>query len=627
MNTMVHTRNQVVKMNRRDTWFLFIILILIFIGYFYPIIYDLQEHEGVTIFVIDTFDDSLLSHGDIVSMIIEQETPQFEIRRLNVKEEDTYGIDKYYQALDTVYNYKLQNYDRKVIVNISLGFYQPENYHRQLIENLNDLGVGIVAAAGNDDSPISFYPSAYKDEVVAVASVKGDEKTDYSNYGEHIDVCAEGRFFTTFTLPQFFSYRASGTSFAAPRVSSFLAKIMATQKDIDFNQALEKLKELSVPLDDELFERNLLGSGKISNFKFLINYNQTKLFFYYILPGLVFLMMFYLLVKKMGLIAVPYLLLLVIVLGPFFIFIRDNFLRVFTKRMFTSYNFKLLGLFIISYLLAKLITTYEKYYLLKLYVFVNVVTSTTLYFWDGLNLLNFGIYNIILILVLFSIERYYYNKTQDSKEITELNSDSYRVVNKVKENIMADTDFDKDKLYELLKLYKFTRKKHVKKAVVDILIKKLETMPLSYLFKNARNIIVKNYLFEVIENKQEKVKLEDLFKVLKYEYRFIDKLFNQFTYHEIKDQLMIEFDKKEVDLDKLLKVVNYYNERSFMDYLILIYEDYEECWDRFLIAKTILKLSVERNRKELVRRFLQDRCGLVIEEAEYYRKKEGYDIG
>src|SRR6056297_453085 len=146
-------------MNKRDVWILFIILILVLIGYIYPVIYSFQEHESVTIFVIDTFDQSMLSHGEVVTSIIEQQVPQFNIKRLNVKEKEHYGISKYYQALDQIYNYKLQNTQEKVIVNISLGFYESEEYHEILIERLAELGVGVVAAAGNDDSPIAFYPA------------------------------------------------------------------------------------------------------------------------------------------------------------------------------------------------------------------------------------------------------------------------------------------------------------------------------------------------------------------------------------------------------------------------------------------------------------------------------------
>ena len=93
-------------MNRRDIWILFIIFILIFAGYIYPLVYNFQEQETVTIFVIDTFGDGMLSHGDIVSSIIEQEVPNYNIKKMNVKKGDSFGVENYYQALTEIYNYK-----------------------------------------------------------------------------------------------------------------------------------------------------------------------------------------------------------------------------------------------------------------------------------------------------------------------------------------------------------------------------------------------------------------------------------------------------------------------------------------------------------------------------------------
>jgi len=614
-------------MNRRDVALLFIILLLVLIGYIYPVIYDFQEHDSVTIFVIDTFDDSMLSHGEIVSSIIEQEVPQFEIKKLNVKQEDHYGISKYYEALDQIYNYRLQNSDEKILVNISLGFYESENYHQLLIKNISDLDVGIIAAAGNDDSPIAFYPAAYEKEVIAVASIQGNKKTDYSNYGEYIDICAEGSFFTTISLPQFFSYRATGTSFAAPRVTAFLAKILSSEKDMSIQTAVENLNKLSVPLDDQLYEQGLLGQGRISNLKYLLNYNQTKALYFYLLPAVVFLLIFYLLIKKMGLIAVPYLLLLLIVLGPFFIFIRDYFLRSITDQVITMDNIKLTIIFIFSYLLAKTITSFEKYYLFISYLIVNSAAAAVMYFLDLLNLNNYIIFSIALILFYLAFEYYHYFKKKHSNKIIDLNSNSFKVLNTVKRNLIKNLNVNKDSLTKLFELYRKTKKKQVKKAIIDILLKRLYYIPLGFLYRQSGSFIVKNYLFKMIKEHKDKIEIADLFDVLKEEDRYINKFFEPFTFQEIGDQLMKEFSKKDIDIKKLIKVINYYNDSSIVDYLLSIYGNYEKCWHRYLLASTILKIADQKTKAELVQKFLNDKCGLVQEEAEYYRKKEGYSLG
>lgn len=614
-------------MNRRDVWLLLIILILVLIGYIYPVIYSFQEYESVTIFVIDTFDDSMLSHGEVVTSIIEQHVPQFNIKKLNVKEKNNYGVNKYYEALDQIYNYKLQNFDEKVIINISLGFYESEEYHQLLIERLADVGVGIVAAAGNDDSPVSFYPAAYEEEVIAVASIQGAQKTDYSNYGEYIDVCAEGNFFTTINLPQFFSYRASGTSFAAPRVSAFLAKIMSSKSSMRLDQALERLNKLTVPLEDELYEQGLLGNGKISNWKYLFNYNKVKLLYFYLLPGIVFLLTFYLLIKKMGLIAVPYLLLLLIIIGPFFIFIRDYFLRALTKQIITVENLKLAIVFIIFYMIAKIITKFEKYYLFIFYLIINSIAATGMYFIGILNIYNYIIFSSILALISYGYEYYDYINKKHSNKIKDLETNSYRVLNKVKSNIINNLVLDEKELKNIFRLYKITNKNHVKKAVIDILLERLNHIPFAFLYNNSESFVVKNYLFEIIKENRPQIKVSELFEVLKKEDYYIDKLFGNYTFDQIGNQLINELDKRDISIKTLIKVIDYYDNSSIVDYLVSIYDNYDKCWHRYLIAKTILRLADDKKRKELIQKFINDNCGLVKEEAQYFSKKEGYSNG
>ncbi|MGM0446415.1 MAG: S8 family peptidase, partial [Bacillota bacterium] len=502
-------------MNKRDVWVLFVILILILTIYLYPIIYEHQSSETVTIFVIDSFGEGVLSHGDVVSSIIEQEVPNFNIKRLNVKEESRYGINKYYEALDEVYRYKLNNTNEKVIVNISLGFYEAERYHEIMIRDLSKLGVGIIAAAGNDDSPISFYPAAFEDYVIAVASIEGKQKTDYSNYGKYIDICAEGNFFTTVTLPQMFSYRASGTSFAAPRVSAIISKIMASNESINFNQAVQRLYEITVPLEDQLYEDGFLGEGKISSFKYLLNYNMAKLIYYYTIPLIIFLLIFYLLVKRLGFLAIPYSFLIFIVIGPFFVIIRDHFFGSFNDRIFTLYNFKLTIIFVISYLLSKMVTGFEKYYLLKLYIALNIIISIILEYLGYLTLENFGIFNIVFILALFTFEWIQIKRKKDSNQISDLKTNSKKVIHVVENNIINNVDMSKkNNINNLLGIYITSRQPLVKKSVIDIIFKTLPKVPVAFLFENTRKYNVKIYLCEKINKNKERVKVKSLFKII-----------------------------------------------------------------------------------------------------------------
>lgn len=77
------------------------------------------------------------------------------------------------------------------IINLSLGSSVGSRTLADACKYAYDKGVTLIAAAGNNNSPV-FYPAAY-DEVIAVAAVGPDgRRAPYSNYGPQIDVAAPG---------------------------------------------------------------------------------------------------------------------------------------------------------------------------------------------------------------------------------------------------------------------------------------------------------------------------------------------------------------------------------------------------------------------------------------------------
>jgi subtilisin family serine protease len=103
-------------------------------------------------------------------------------------------------------------------------------------------GVAVVAAAGNNDSGRPFWPAALK-HVIAVAGYDstggGQAKTDFSNWGDWVDVCAPAvRVTSTYVQGIWPAHdgdrtfdgwaRWSGTSFAAPLVAAEIARRRAS---------------------------------------------------------------------------------------------------------------------------------------------------------------------------------------------------------------------------------------------------------------------------------------------------------------------------------------------------------------------------------------------------------------
>ena len=140
-----------------------------------------------------------------------------------------YGtLDSIVRGLNYVKSLVLRGYPIKVL-NASWGGGGYSEVLDSLFKELNDLGVLIVAAAGNsglsnDENP--FYPANYSASL-SVASIDPSGHLSYfSNYGRTVAVAAPG-FDILSTLPNNQFGFLSGTSMAAPFVSAAAAIIFS----------------------------------------------------------------------------------------------------------------------------------------------------------------------------------------------------------------------------------------------------------------------------------------------------------------------------------------------------------------------------------------------------------------
>lgn len=78
------------------------------------------------------------------------------------------------------------------VVNMSLGGSWADPEYREAIGRVQNKGILIIAAAGNDNNSIPHYPAFY-DGVMAVAALNSDYKrSSFSNYGSWVDIAAPG---------------------------------------------------------------------------------------------------------------------------------------------------------------------------------------------------------------------------------------------------------------------------------------------------------------------------------------------------------------------------------------------------------------------------------------------------
>ncbi len=139
-------------------------------------------------------------------------------------------------ALQTILNYQDdEDYDNDCfVVNMSFGYSNPDNEILTLCNELyNDWGVLLVAAVSDisGGSTNIVYPAGHNSVIGVGASKKSDDELlEDSNYGDDVEVVATGE--SIFYLQQWFDDwdLRSGTSVAAPFVSSLCALILSTEE-------------------------------------------------------------------------------------------------------------------------------------------------------------------------------------------------------------------------------------------------------------------------------------------------------------------------------------------------------------------------------------------------------------
>jgi subtilisin family serine protease len=185
------------------------------------------------------------------------------------------------------------------IINLSIGGQgRPDLNEQRLFSRLLSQGVTIVAAMGNEGligSPVS-YPAAIPG-VIAVGATKADDRrANFSNYGNHISICAPGVSIWS-TLPTYpgqsgfeavlnnggrripgrakereTDYDAwNGTSMASPHVAAASALLIANKgrmSPADVKTRLEQTADKVVHMNGSNFTTEY-GNGRLNLFNLL----------------------------------------------------------------------------------------------------------------------------------------------------------------------------------------------------------------------------------------------------------------------------------------------------------------------------------------------------------------------
>jgi hypothetical protein len=247
------------------------LLVLILLAMFGIVLLDparlleTRERPKVVAFVIDSASSMMkkerdilnlladLTHGQVVCTLLRRYGDPDELHFQSV--DDVHGaVDSrsYLNALALVKSYLQDKPHDRVIVNISLGSYSPKAEETKLIRDILARGAIVVAAAGNDGVKDSTYPAAL-DGVICVGAAGHGVRELYSNYG-HVDIFADGSYQTSqaVTLPSDIGIethsrdvKLNGTSFAAPKVSGLIVKMLQLEPSLTKQQILDILHKTS----------------------------------------------------------------------------------------------------------------------------------------------------------------------------------------------------------------------------------------------------------------------------------------------------------------------------------------------------------------------------------------------
>lgn len=124
----------------------------------------------------------------------------------------------------------------------------------------------IVAAAGNQNDEIRYYPASFPNVMSVAATNQYDIKWPYSSYYYDVDISAPG--YSIFsTWPNAGFIYSNGTSMAAPMVSAAAALVLSHFPQINNLDAIELLRTSADVIDtisDNEIYKNKLGSGRLN---------------------------------------------------------------------------------------------------------------------------------------------------------------------------------------------------------------------------------------------------------------------------------------------------------------------------------------------------------------------------
>lgn len=150
------------------------------------------------------------------------------------------------------------------VINMSWGSDQGGTTGQNVINAASNLGVVLVAAAGNDDVSTVFYPAGFNNVISVASTASNDAKSGFSNYGTWIKIAAPGSSIRSTTVDGAYDFK-SGTSMASPLVAGLCGLILSVNPSFTPAQVLNCLQSTATNINSQNSTLiGQLGAGRIN---------------------------------------------------------------------------------------------------------------------------------------------------------------------------------------------------------------------------------------------------------------------------------------------------------------------------------------------------------------------------
>lgn len=145
-----------------------------------------------------------------------------------------------------------------------------------IVDELVDMGVTVVAAAGNEGKEVYDQPAIFDCAITVAATNRYGSAWSSSNYGPCVDIAAPGDYVYTADMSSNTAYEfASGTSLATPLVSAAAAYVLMENRKYTPEQVKQELIATATPFKKSSCYYGRYGAG-IVNFSNIINGTRCK---------------------------------------------------------------------------------------------------------------------------------------------------------------------------------------------------------------------------------------------------------------------------------------------------------------------------------------------------------------